>query len=59
MVFIVWIALRNNLDHFSYTVGNYTLRICDFGGRWSVTLKSRGQFKKTEGRTGQKNNGGS
>ena len=28
---IIWITF----------VGNYALRICDFGGRWSVTLKNR------------------
>ena len=51
MVFIVWKALRNILEN---VVGNYGMRICDFVGWWSVTLKNKGWSKKTEGRTGPK-----
>ena len=57
MVYIVWKTLELIWITF---VGNYALRICDFGGQWSVTLKNRGgQSKETEGRTGPKNKGGS
>ena len=56
MAYIVWKALKNNLDQF---LGSFVLRMSDFGGRWSVTLKNRGRSKKTEGRTRPKCKGGS
>ena len=56
MVFIVWKALKIIWITF---VGNFVLRIFDFGRRWSSTLKNRGRSKKTEGRTGPNSKGGS
>ena len=35
-------------------VGNFVLRMSDFGGRWSVTLKNRGGQRKLRGGQGQK-----
>ena len=57
----IWYSLYGKLWEIIWItfVGNYALRICDFGGRWSVTLKNRGRSKKTEGQTAQKNKDGS
>ena len=46
---IIWITF----------VGSYALRICEFWGQWSVTLKNRERSKKTEGQTRPKIKGGS
>ena len=57
MVFIVLKALKNNL--YPFCICTFVLKILDFRGRWSVTLKSRGRSKKTDVRTGPKSKGGS
>ena len=35
-------------------VGNFVLRMSDFGGRWSVILKNRGRSQKLRAGQGQK-----
>ena len=56
MMFITLHALWNDWSPFFI---QFCIEKVRFRGQWSVSLKNRGRSKKTQGRTGLKNGGGS